>query len=296
MKFDHLKGSIVAMVTPFHEDGSVNFDVLTELLERQIAAGTDGILTLGTTGEYSTMSHEEDAAVVAHTIKVVGGRVPVIVGSGSNCTATQIEKSIEYQNMGADALLLIAPYYNKANPEGMYRHFAETADKVQIPCILYNVPGRTGCSIPVSVVERLSRHPNIAGIKEASGDMSYAMKIARCVGPDFALYSGNDDITVPLMSVGGSGVISVVSNVAPEAVVAMTDACLAGDFREGARRQLELLPLCEALFCVVNPIPVKAAMEELGLCGGTLRLPLSPLEEPHRSRLRAVLRGYGLLS
>ena len=206
MKFEHLQGSIVAMVTPFQADGSVNFDALTALLERQIAAGTDGILTLGTTGEYSTMTHEEDAAVVEHTIRVVDGRVPVIVGSGSNCTATQIEKSIQYQDMGADALLLIAPYYNKANPEGMYRHFAETADKVEIPCILYNVPGRTGCSIPVSVVERLSRHPNIAGIKEASGDMSYAMKIARCVGPDFALYSGNDDITVPLMSIGGSGV------------------------------------------------------------------------------------------
>ena len=155
MKFDHLKGSVVAMVTPFHEDGSVNFDVLTQLLERQITAGTDAILTLGTTGEYSTMTHEEDAAVVAHTIKVVNGRVPVMVGSGSNCTATQIEKSIEYQNMGADALLLIAPYYNKANAEGMYRHFAQTADAVDIPCILYNVPGRTGCSIPVSVVERL---------------------------------------------------------------------------------------------------------------------------------------------
>ena len=197
MKFEHLQGSIVAMVTPFRQDGSVNFDMLTELLERQIAAGTDGILTLGTTGEYSTMSHEEDAAVVEHTIRVVDGRVPVMVGSGSNCTVTQIEKSRLYQSMGADALLLISPYYNKANAEGMYRHFAETADAVDIPCILYNVPGRTGCSIPVSVVERLARHPNIAGIKEASGDMSYAMKIARCVGPDFALYSGNDDITVP---------------------------------------------------------------------------------------------------
>ena len=296
MKFEHVQGSIVAMVTPFHADGSVNFDVLTQLLERQIAGGTDAILTLGTTGESAAMTHEEDASVVEHTLKVVNGRVPVIVGSGSHCTATQVEKSRLYASMGADALLLIAPYYNKANAEGMYRHFADTADAVDIPCILYNVPGRTGCSIPVGVVERLAKHPNVAGIKEASGDMAYAMKIAHCIGPDFALYSGNDDITIPLMSIGGSGVISVVSNVAPEAVVAMTDACLAGDFREGARRQLELLPLCEALFCVVNPIPVKAAMEELGLCGGTLRLPLSPLEEPHRSRLRAVLRGYGLLS
>ena len=240
MKFEHLQGSVVAMITPFHEDGSVNFEVLTQLLERQIAAGTDGILTLGTTGEYSTMSHEEDAAVVAHTIKVVNGRVPVIVGSGSNCTATQVEKSIQYQNMGADALLLISPYYNKANTEGMYRHFAETADAVHIPCILYNVPGRTGCSIPVSVVERLSKHPNIVGIKEASGDMSYAMKIAHCIGPDFALYSGNDDITIPLMSIGGSGVISVWANVQPAECHQMVQEYLTGDQNKAREIYLKL--------------------------------------------------------
>ena len=225
MKFEHLQGSIVAMVTPFRQDGSVNFDMLTELLERQIAAGTDGILTLGTTGEYSTMSHEEDAAVVEHTIRVVDGRVPVMVGSGSNCTVTQIEKSRLYQSMGADALLLISPYYNKANAEGMYRHFAETADAVDIPCILYNVPGRTGCSIPVSVVERLARHPNIAGIKEASGDMSYAMKIARCVGPDFALYSGNDDITVPLIQKYADDVVTVSDLEISEAVLLLMERC-----------------------------------------------------------------------
>ena len=178
MKFDHIEGSIVAMITPFNEDGTVNFNVLTELIERQIAGGTAAILTLGTTGEYPTMTHEEDAAVVRHTITVVAGRVPVIVGSGSNCTATQIEMSRRYEQMGADALLIIAPYYNKANTEGMYRHFKLTADAVNIPCILYNVPGRTGCSIPVSVVERLASHPNICGIKEASGNMSYAMQIA----------------------------------------------------------------------------------------------------------------------
>ena len=215
MKFEHLQGSIVALITPFHEDGSVNFDVLTQLIERQIAEGTDAILALGTTGESSTMTHEEDDAVAAHTIRVVNGRVPVIVGSGSNCTATMLEKSLRYQKMGADGLLLISPYYNKANAEGMYRHFATVADAVEIPCILYNVPGRTGCSIPVGVVERLSKHPNVAGIKEASGDISYAMKIAHCIGPDFALYSGNDDITIPLLSIGGSGVISVYANVMP---------------------------------------------------------------------------------
>ncbi|MCI8398606.1 MAG: 4-hydroxy-tetrahydrodipicolinate synthase [Oscillibacter sp.] len=295
MKFEHLQGSIVAMVTPFHEDGSVNFDVLTQLLERQIAEGTDAILTLGTTGEYSTMSHEEDAAVVEHTIRVVDGRVPVMVGSGSNCTATQIEKSIEYQNMGADALLLIAPYYNKANPEGMYRHFAETADKVNVPCILYNVPGRTGCSIPVSVVEKLSAHPNIAGIKEASGDMSYAMKIAHCVGPDFALYSGNDDITVPLMSIGGSGVISVYANVMPAMCHQIVADFLGGNQAQALANHLKYLRLMNGLFLEVNPIPVKTAMNFMGLNVGPMRLPLCEMGAEHAAVLKATMKEAGLL-
>ena len=295
MKFEHLQGSIVAMVTPFRQDGSVNFDMLTELLERQIAAGTDGILTLGTTGEYSTMSHEEDAAVVEHTIRVVDGRVPVIVGSGSNCTATQVEKSIQYQNMGADALLLISPYYNKANTEGMYRHFAETADAVHIPCILYNVPGRTGCSIPVSVVERLAKHPNIVGIKEASGDMSYAMKIARCVGPDFALYSGNDDITVPLMSIGGSGVISVYANVMPAMCHQIVDDYLHGRQAQAVANHLKYLQLMNDLFLEVNPIPVKTAMNLLGLNVGPMRLPLCEMSAEHAATLRATMEEAGLL-
>ena len=295
MKFEHLQGSIVAMITPFHEDGSVNFEVLTQLLERQIAAGTDAILTLGTTGEYSTMSHEEDASVVEHTIWVVNGRVPVIVGSGSNCTATQIEKSIQYQDMGADALLLIAPYYNKANPEGMYRHFAQTADAVHIPCLLYNVPGRTGCSIPVSVVERLSKHPNIVGIKEASGDMSYAMKIAHCVGPDFALYSGNDDITVPLMSIGGSGVISVYANVMPAMCHQIVADYLSGNQAQAVANHLRYLRVMNDLFIEVNPIPVKSAMNMMGLNVGPMRLPLCEMSEEHSAVLRASLEEAGLL-
>ena len=295
MKFEHLKGSIVAMITPFHEDGSVNFEVLTQLLERQITEGTDAILTLGTTGEYSTMSHEEDAAVVAHTIKVVNGRVPVMVGSGSNCTATQIEKSIEYQNMGADALLLISPYYNKANPEGMYRHFAETADAVHIPCLLYNVPGRTGCSIPVSVVEKLSRHPNITGIKEASGDMSYAMKIAHCIGPDFALYSGNDDITVPLMSIGGSGVMSVYANVMPKMCHEIVADYLGGNQEKALANHLKYLQLMNDLFLEVNPIPVKTAMNMMGLNCGPLRLPLCDMSPDKKAILEATMREAGLV-
>ena len=296
MKFEHLQGSIVAMITPFHEDGSVNFDVLTELLERQIAAGTDGILTLGTTGEYSTMSHEEDAAVVEHTIRVVDGRVPVMVGSGSNCTATQIEKSRLYQSMGADALLLIAPYYNKANAEGMYRHFAETADAVDIPCILYNVPGRTGCSIPVPVVEKLSKHPNIAGIKEASGDMSYAMRIAHCVGPDFALWSGNDDITLPLLSIGGSGVISVWANIMPRECHQMVMDYLEGRQAEARATALRYLDLMNGLFMEVNPIPVKTALNMMGRDVGPFRMPLWDMSESHQAALRGLLEEAGLLA
>ena len=295
MKFQNITGSIVAMVTPFHADGSVNFEALTNLLEWHIAEGTDGILTLGTTGEYPTMSHEEDATVVAHTIKVVNGRVPVIVGSGSNCTATQVEKSIEYQNMGADALLLISPYYNKANAEGMYRHFAETADKVEIPCLLYNVPGRTGCSIPVSTVERLSKHPNIAGIKEASGDMSYAMKIAHCIGPGFAMYSGNDDITLPILSIGGSGVISVYANVMPGMCHQIVRDYLDGNQDRARANTLKYLKLMNDLFMEVNPIPVKTAMNMLGLNAGALRLPLCEMTEEHQAVMRNTLKEAGLL-
>ena len=295
MKFEHVQGSIVAMVTPFQEDGSVNFEVLTELIERQIAAGTDAILALGTTGESATMSHEEDNAVVEHTIRTVNGRVPVVVGSGSNCTATQMEKSKLYESMGADALLLIAPYYNKANVEGMYHHFADVADAVDIPCIIYNVPGRTGCSIPVSVVERLSRHPHIAGIKEASGDMSYAMKIAHCIGPDFALYSGNDDITVPLMSIGGSGVISVYANVMPAMCHQIVADYLGGRQTQAVANRLKHLRLMNDLFLEVNPIPVKTAMNMMGLNVGPMRLPLYEMSEGAQATLRSALQEAGLL-
>ena len=295
MKFENIRGSIVAMITPFNQDGSVNFEALSNLLERQIAGGTDAILTLGTTGEYSTMTHEEDAAVVAHTIKVVNGRVPVIVGSGSNSTATQVEKSIYYQDMGADALLLIAPYYNKANAEGMYRHFAETADKVHIPCILYNVPSRTGCSIPVSVVERLAKHPNIVGIKEASGDLGYAMKLAHCVGPDFALYSGNDDVTLPILSIGGSGVISVYANVMPAMCHQIVMDYLEGRQDEALKNSIRYLRLMNDLFMEVNPIPVKSALNMMGLNAGPMRLPLCEMTAEHQAAMRATLEEAGLL-
>lgn len=197
--------------------------------------------------------------------------------------------------MGADALLAISPYYNKANAEGMYRHFAATADAVEIPCILYNVPGRTGCSIPVSVVERLAKHPNIAAIKEASGDMSYAMKIAHCIGPDFALYSGNDDITIPLMSIGGSGVISVYANVMPRACHEIVREYLHGDRQKAVAEHLRYLQVMNDLFLEVNPIPVKAAMNLMGLNVGGMRLPLYEMSAPAKAKLEETMREAGLL-
>ncbi len=295
MKFQNVRGSIVAMVTPFHPDGSVNFEVLTELIERQIANHTDGILTLGTTGESATMTHEEDAAVVAHTLQVVNGRIPVIAGSGSNCTATMLEKSRLYESMGADAVLLISPYYNKTNAEGMYRHFAAVADAVNIPCLLYNIPGRTGCAIPVSVVERLARHPNVAGIKDASGDIGYAMKIAHCLGPDFALYSGNDDITVPLLSIGGSGVISVYANVMPQMCHDIVADFLGGRQDRALANHIRYLELMNDLFLEVNPIPVKAALNLMGLNAGPTRLPLYEMSGEHQAALRGALERAGVL-
>ena len=295
MKFEHLQGSIVAMVTPFCQDGSVNFDMLTELLERQIAAGTDGILTLGTTGEYSTMSHEEDAAVVEHTIRVVDGRVPVMVGSGSNCTVTQIEKSRLYQSMGADALLLISPYYNKANAEGMYRHFAETADAVDLPCILYNVPGRTGLNMTAETLAALSYHKNIAGMKEASGNMSLICQFSKLINENFNVYSGNDDINVALMSMGGAGSISVMANILPKEVHDIAMACQNGDFETARKMQLKYLDFINALFIETNPIPIKEAMNMAGLNVGGYRLPLCPMADDTKAVLKAEMEKLGII-
>ncbi len=228
-----LQGSIVALITPFYEDGTVNFERLGEILDWHIAQGTDGILVLGTTGESSTMSHEEDDAVCRFTIDRVAGRVSVIAGSGSNSTETQLEKSKNMRPWGR-CPLCITPYYIKANAEGMYRHFADVADAVDVPVILYNVPGRTGCSIPVETVARLARHPNICGIKEASGDISYAVKIARYLSDDFQMFCGNDDITLPLLSLGASGVISVWANIMPAACHQMVTDYL-GPARTGVK-------------------------------------------------------------
>lgn len=290
-----LEGSIVALVTPFDEDGSVNFAQLERLLEFQIENGTDAILTLGTTGESATMTDEEDNEVVKFVVEHVAGRVPVIAGSGSNCTTTQTRKSLTYQKLGADALLIILPYYNKSNEEGIYQHLAHTAGAVDIPCIIYNIPGRTGCSISAANVERLAAHPNIMGIKEASGSVAYAASIAHCLSDDFRMYSGEDALTVPLMSLGASGTISVWADVQPALVHEMCRAYLDGDVARARELQVIGQPLIKALFGEVNPIPVKEALAQMGLIEANYRLPLYPMSEAPKAVLLDAMKGAGIL-
>ena len=286
MKF---AGSYVALVTPFQADGSVDFGKLRELVNWHLAQGTDGIVALGTTGESSTMSHEEDDEVARCIIETVNGKIPVIVGAGSNCTQTQLEKSRKYHDLGADGLLLITPYYNKANDEGMYRHFATVADAIDTPVILYNVPGRTGCAISPACCARLAKHPNIAGIKEASGNISYTAKIARLLSDDFCMFSGNDDMIVPVMSLGGCGVISVWANICPKECHDLVAAFAAGDVATARAMQLRYLELINALFCEVNPIPIKEAMNQLGMNVGGYRLPLCEISDAGRETVRRAL-------
>ncbi|HAM31675.1 MAG TPA: 4-hydroxy-tetrahydrodipicolinate synthase [Erysipelotrichaceae bacterium] len=292
---DMIQGSIVALITPFHEDGSVNFEKLKELVEWHIANKTDGILVLGTTGESSTMTHEEDDSVVACVIETVNKRVPVIVGAGSNNTATMLKKSIDYEKMGADQLLLISPYYNKTNEEGMILHFKTVADAVHIPIILYNIPGRTGCSISEHAISVLSKHPNIKGIKEASGNMSYAMNISRYLNDDFVMYSGNDDIIVPMLSLGSSGVISVLANILPKQTHELVKKYLDGDTKGSLALQQQYLDLIHALFVEVNPIPVKEAMNQMGMNAGGYHLPLTEMSEDHKELMKQCLEEAGLL-
>ncbi|CDE23805.1 4-hydroxy-tetrahydrodipicolinate synthase [Amedibacillus dolichus] len=289
-----VKGSIVALITPFHEDGSVNFEKLKELCEWHIQNATDALLILGTTGESSTMTHEEDDAVVKCVLSCVQGRVPVIVGSGSNCTQTMIEKSVKYANMGADALLVISPYYNKTNTQGMIQHFTAVADAVNKPLILYNVPGRTGCSISEEAIRILSKHPNIVGIKEASGNISYAANIARYLSDDFVMYSGNDDMIVPMLSLGASGVISVLANVVPKQTHDMVMDYLQGNTKKACAAQLYYLDLIHALFCEVNPIPVKEALNIMGKEVGGYRLPLYEMSDEHKTLLKQCMQEVGL--
>lgn len=289
-------GAGVAIVTPFHEDGSINYEKFAGLIEFQIAGGTDAIVVCGTTGEASTLSHEEHLDAIGFCVKQVAGRVPVVAGTGSNSTETAIYLSTEAEKLGADALLLVSPYYNKATQKGLYAHFKAVADSVKIPVILYNIQGRTGVNITPDTIVKLWRDvDNIVGVKEASGNISQIAKIMSLSNGEIDLYSGNDDQIVPILSLGGKGVISVLSNVAPAETHRMCQLYFDGNVQESAKEQLRAIPLCDALFCEVNPIPVKAALNMMGLEAGPLRLPLTEMEDAHKEVLRQAMTEYGIL-
>jgi 4-hydroxy-tetrahydrodipicolinate synthase len=288
-------GAAVAIVTPFNADGSVNYEKLDNLIEFQIKNSTDAIVICGTTGEASTLSHEEHLDVVRHCINTVNHRVPVIAGTGSNSTETAIYLSQEAEKAGADAVLLVTPYYNKATQGGLYVHFKDTADAISIPCILYNVPSRTGCNIlPETAVKLAKDVKNIVAIKEASGNISQIAQLAHLGEGLIDIYSGNDDQIVPIMSLGGLGVISVLSNVAPKQTHDLCQACLDGDFKKGLNMQLEALPLIDSLFSEVNPIPVKKALNLMGFEVGPLRKPLTEMEDAHAEILKENMKTYGI--
>ncbi|MBQ0059746.1 MAG: 4-hydroxy-tetrahydrodipicolinate synthase [Lachnospiraceae bacterium] len=291
------KGSGVAIITPFHDDGSVNFEVLDEILEDQIAKGTDSIVICGTTGESATMTGEEHVATIAHTIKTVNGRIPVIAGTGSNDTAYAIEMSKEVADLGADGLLCVTPYYNKCTQNGLIKHYTAIAEAVNgCPIIMYNVPSRTGVNITPATAAYLAKNvENIVGIKEASGNIAQVAKMAQLSEGKLDIYSGNDDMIVPLLSVGGLGVISVLANVAPKQTHDMVYHYLEGRAAEATKMQLEALPLIDQLFSEVNPIPVKAAMAMQGWKVGPLHLPLTELEDAHKVTLEKAMREYGVL-
>lgn len=295
MKKTIFTGAGVAIVTPMNPDGSVNRDKLGELLEFQIAHGTDAVVICGTTGESATLTHEEHVGAIQYTINKVAGRVPVIAGTGSNDTAYALELSLEAQRAGADALLLVTPYYNKSSQAGLIRHFEYIADRVELPMILYNVPSRTGVNILPQTFRELARHPHIAAVKEAGGDITAVADIAALCGDDLDIYSGNDDQIVPILSLGGKGIISVLSNVMPQQTHDICARFFAGDTAGSRRLQLELLDLIHALFCEVNPIPVKEALNMMGFDVGECRMPLAPLSAAHREKLRETLKLHHLL-
>lgn len=290
------QGAGVAIVTPMYEDGTVNFDKLGELLEEQIAGGTDAVIICGTTGESSTLTHEEHLDVIKYAIDKVAKRIPVVAGTGSNCTETAVYLSQEAEKYGADALLLVTPYYNKATQKGLKLHFSKIANSVKIPVILYNVPSRTGTNIQPETAVWLAEHvENIVGIKEASGNISQVAKLMSLAKGKIDLYSGNDDQIVPIMSLGGKGVISVLSNVAPRQTHEIVASYLAGDVERSCQLQLEAIELIDALFCEVNPIPVKTALNLMGKQAGPMRGPLCEMEEKNVERLKAAMVSYGLL-
>lgn len=290
------KGAGVAIVTPFHEDGSVNYEKLGEIIDFQIDNSTDAIIICGTTGEASTLTHEEHLECIRYTVEKVNKRVPVIAGTGSNCTQTAVYLSTEAEKYGADGLLVVTPYYNKATQNGLYDHYVEIAKSVDLPIIMYNVPSRTGCNIlPATAVKIVKGTDNVVAIKEATGSISQVAKLMALAEGGIDLYSGNDDQIVPIMSLGGSGVISVLSNVAPRQTHDIVAKYLEGDVRMATQLQLEAIDMIDALFCEVNPIPVKHAMNLMGMKVGPLRRPLSPMEPQNLERLKGAMQTYGLI-
>lgn len=290
------KGAGVAIITPMYEDGTVNYDKLGEILEAQIAGHTDAIIICGTTGEASTLSHEEHLDVIRYAINKVAKRIPVIAGTGSNCTETAIYLSQEAEKAGADGLLVVTPYYNKATQNGLKMHYTKIAESVSLPIILYNVPGRTGCNLQPETVAYLAKNvKNIVGIKEATGNIAQITKMMSLCGDDIDLYSGNDGEIVPILSLGGCGVISVLSNIAPQQTHDIVAKWMEGDYETSRRMQFEAIELIDALFCEVNPIPVKKAMNLMGMEVGPLRAPLTEMEEATTARLEKAMKAYGLL-
>ena len=285
MKNPFFTGACTALVTPFHE-GKINYAILEELLHRQIEAGIEAVVMAGTTGEAPTLSDTEKLELFRFAKSVCRGQCKVIAGTGSNSTAHTIALSRAAEDAGADGLLIVTPYYNKATPDGLTAHYIAAASAVEIPLILYNVPGRTGLDIPLPVYERLTKVPNIVGVKEASTDVSKITKL-RNLCPDLTIWTGCDELTVPVMALGGAGVISVVSNILPEETQTMARAALAGDFDTAADLQCRLQPLIDLLFCEVSPVPVKAALELLGLDCGPCRMPLGRLSEANLLKLKA---------
>ena len=289
-------GAGVAIVTPFHEDGTVNYGKFAELIEYQIAHKTDAIVVCGTTGEASTLTHEEHLDVIKYCVEQVKGRVPVVAGTGSNCTETAIYLSQEAEKYGVDGLLLVTPYYNKATQKGLFAHFKAIADSVKVPIILYNIPGRSGVNMaPETIVKLCTEVDNIVGVKEASGNISHIAKIMSLADGKVDLYSGNDDQIVPILSLGGKGVISGLSNVAPEETHDICEMYFNGDVAGSAALQLRAIELIDALFCEVNPIPVKKAVSLMGIEAGPLRMPLTEMEPANAEKLENAMKKFGIL-
>jgi len=287
-------GAIVAIVTPF-KNGLVDEDAFRQLIEEQIAAGTDGIVPCGTTGESTTLSHEEHDRVVEITIDAVKKRVPVIAGTGSNSTAEALRLTRHAWEAGADGALLVCPYYNRPTQEGLYLHYRTVAEKVPIPIIVYNIPSRTGTNMFTETLARLAKIPNIVGVKEASGSIKQMSDVIHMCGPDFDVLSGDDIFTLPLLALGGKGVISTVSNVVPGDMAGLVDAFLAGDLEKARALHFRMSPLIDAIFIETNPIPVKAALAMMGKIDGELRLPLCPMTEKNEAVLKKVMQEYGLI-